>query len=364
MKKFFKIVFLFPLTLLYGLVVRVRNKLFDFGILPEKRFNVPIISVGNITVGGTGKTPHTEYLVSLLKDMNFRVGVISRGYKRKSRGFILASNKSTAIEIGDEPFQIKKKFSDISVAVDAKRERAIQNLLAKQNNPQVFVLDDAFQYRYVQAGLSILLIDYNRLIYNDSLLPMGRLREPANERYRADILIVTKCPQNMRPIEMRIIDKNLNFAPTQQLFFSYFEYGTMYNIFDSTKRYSIESLKKHQAQILIVTGVASPEPLYQYISEKVGHYETIRFLDHHSFTKENWNRIAKKYASIKCKKKLILVTEKDAARIYSDKNVPQILKNDIYTIPLQVKFLCNSEETFKNQIFKYVKTNKRDGRFS
>ena len=338
--------------------------MFDFGILHEKEFDIPIISIGNITIGGTGKTPHTEYLVSMLGELGMQVAVVSRGYKRKTKGDVLASRKSTAVEIGDEPFQIKKKFPDTIVAVDAKRNRAVQKLLGGQEAPQVFVLDDAYQHRFIAPGLSILLIDYNRLIYNDYLLPIGRLREPASERSRADILIVTKCPLTMQPIEMRIIDKRLNCSPSQRLYFSSFNYGTIYNVFDSTKHYSTESLKKQEAQILIVTGVASPEPLYGYILKKIGRYETIRFSDHHSFTKENWNRISKKYAAIKNKKKLILVTEKDAARIYSDKNVPNLLKEHIYTIPLHVKFLCNGEEPFKNQIINYVKENKRDGRFS
>lgn len=364
MKKFFKILFLFPFSLLYGLVVRIRNKMFDFGILNEKKFEIPVISIGNITIGGTGKTPHTEYILSLLEQLGFKVAVVSRGYKRKTRGYILASQKSTAIEIGDEPFQIKRKFPRAFVAVDVKRERAIQKLLSQEECPQVFVLDDAYQYRFVSAGLSILLIDYNQLIYEDFLLPMGRLREPASERYRADILIVTKCPQNMRPIEMRIIDKNLNFAPTQRLYFSCFNYGNVYNLFDAKKYYSAELLRNCETQILIITGVASPEPLYRYILENIGKYETIRFSDHHAFTKENWARIAKKYTTMKGKKKLILVTEKDAARIYSDVNVPKALKNDIYTIPLHVNFLCNGEETFKNQIINYVRENKRNGRFS
>lgn len=338
--------------------------MFDFGILHEKEFDIPIISIGNITIGGTGKTPHTEYIVSMLGELGMQVAVVSRGYKRKTKGYVLASRKSTAVEIGDEPFQIKKKFPDTIVAVDAKRNRAVQKLLGRQEAPQVFVLDDAYQHRFIAPDLSILLIDYNRLIYNDYLLPIGRLREPASERSRADILIVTKCPLTMQPIEMRIIDKRLNCSPSQRLYFSSFNYGTIYNVFDSTKHYSTESLKKQEAQILIVTGVASPEPLYGYILEKIGRYETIRFSDHHSFTKENWNRISKKYAAIKNKKKLILVTEKDAARIYSDKNVPNLLKEHIYTIPLHVKFLCNGEEPFKNQIINYVKENKRDGRFS
>lgn len=338
--------------------------MFDFGILHEKEFNIPIISIGNITIGGTGKTPHTEYLVSMLGELGMQVAVISRGYKRKTKGFVLASCKSTAFEIGDEPFQIKKKFPDAIVAVDAKRNRAVQKLLERKDAPQVFVLDDAYQHRFIAPGLSILLIDYNRLIYNDYLLPIGRLREPASERSRADILIVTKCPSTMQPIEMRIIDKRLNCSPSQRLYFSSFNYGTIYNVFDNTKHCSTESLQKQEAQILIVTGVASPKPLYDYILEKIGRYETIRFSDHHSFTKENWNRIVKKYAAIKNKKKLILVTEKDAARIYSDKNVPNLLKEHIYTIPLHVKFLCNGEEPFKNQIINYVKENKRNGRFS
>ncbi len=365
MKHLLKIVFLYPLSLLYGLGVGVRNKLFDWGIIRQQRFNFPIISIGNITVGGTGKTPLTEYLVALLNAEGVNAAVLSRGYKRKTKGFVLADAKSTAADIGDEPFQIKKKFPKLTVAVDAKRFRAINTLSSSDNPPQAYVLDDAFQHRYIEAGLSILLIDYNRLIYNDHLLPFGHLREPANQRYRADVWIVTKCPKTLRPIDMRIIDKHLQMSPTQRLYFSSFEYGTIYNLADNKKRYTVEDLKRNNTSILIVTGVVSPEPLYRYIETNVGSYDTVRFADHHAFTKKDWERIEHKFDRLPNQKKIILLTEKDAARVYADPNVPQNLRNALYTIPIQVTFLGEkSEENFKNQIIDYVRKNKRNGRFS
>ncbi len=310
MKRLLKIVLLYPLSLLYGLGVGIRNKLFDWEIIRPRRFNFPIISIGNITVGGTGKTPLTEYLVALLNNEGVNAAVLSRGYKRKTKGFVLADTKSTAADIGDEPFQIKKKFPKITVAVDAKRLRAINTLSNSANPPQTYVLDDAFQHRYIEAGLSILLIDHNRLISDDHLLPFGHLREPACQRYRADVWIVTKCPKTMRPIDMRIIDKQLKMSPTQRLYFSSFEYGTIYSLSDNKKRYTVEDLKKNQTGILIVTGVVSPEPLYRYIETNVGNYDTVRFADHHAFTKKDWERIEHKFDQIPNQKKIILMTEK------------------------------------------------------
>ncbi len=365
MKHLLKIVVLYPLSLLYGLGVGIRNKFFDWEFLRQRQFNFPIISIGNITVGGTGKTPLTEYLVALLSEAGINVAVLSRGYKRKTKGLVLANANSTAADIGDEPFQIKKKFPKITVAVDAKRERAIETLSNSANPPQAYVLDDAFQHRFIEAGLSILLIDHNRLIYNDHLLPFGHLREPASQRYRADVLIVTKCPKTMRPIDMRIIDKHLKLSPTQKLYFSSFEYGTIYSLADNKKRYTVEDLKKNNTGILIVTGVVSPEPLYRYIETNVGSYDTLLFADHHAFTKRDWERIGHKFHNLPNQKKIILMTEKDVARVYADPNLPKELRNAIYTIPLHVTFLGEkSEETFKNQIIDYVRKNKRNGRFS
>src|SRR5574344_761029 len=199
---------LYPISLIYGVGVWLRNKFFDWGLLEEKSFNAPIISVGNLTVGGTGKTPHTEYLIRLLQK-SYRVGVLSRGYKRKSKGFVLADSNTPFAEIGDEPFQMKQKFKDITLDVCKKREEGIQRMtsLKKPQTPEVIILDDAFQYRSVKAGLNILLTDSHRLMSDDTLLPAGRLREPFESRVRANIIIVTKCPLDMKPLDYSLITK-------------------------------------------------------------------------------------------------------------------------------------------------------------
>ena len=214
---------LLPLSWLYGLGVRLRNFCFDVGLLKSHSFDIPVISVGNITVGGTGKTPHVEYLVSLLRK-HASVAVLSRGYKRKSHGFIIADSSATARLIGDEPMQMKKKFGDITVAVDRDRVNGIRRLTDGKTvkDIDVVLLDDAFQHRYVKPGINILLVDYHRLIIYDKLLPAGRLREPLNGKNRADIVIVTKCPKDLKPMEFRVITKAMNLFPYQHLYFTTF----------------------------------------------------------------------------------------------------------------------------------------------
>ena len=209
-----KHIFLKLLSFFYGIVTSLRNELFNLKILSSREFNLPIISVGNITVGGTGKTPHTEYIAELLRS-NFKVAILSRGYKRKTRGFFIVEPTSKVRQVGDEPLQVKLKFNDLTVAVDAKRVRGIQKLMALPNKPNVILLDDAFQHRYVTPGVNILLTDYSRLITKDSLLPYGRLRESASNKSRASIIIVTKCPTEIKPIDERIITKELEIKPYQ-----------------------------------------------------------------------------------------------------------------------------------------------------
>ncbi len=208
-----------PLSWLYGLGVGLRNFCFQVGILKSRSFSVPIISVGNITVGGTGKTPHVEYLIRLLQE-KFNVAVLSRGYKRKSRGFVMATKDTTARDIGDEPQQMHLKFPKVTVAVDPKRVRAIEQLTANDPNLDVILLDDAFQHRYVKPGINILLVDYHRLIIYDRLMPVGRLREPVSGKNRADIVIVTKCPKDLKPMDFRIISKALERHRYQHHYFT------------------------------------------------------------------------------------------------------------------------------------------------
>ena len=230
--------YLAPLSFLYGIGIWLRNRLFDWGILHSEQYSIPVICIGNLSVGGTGKTPHTEYFIRLLKD-KYRIAVLSRGYKRKTSGFILADSESSSLEIGDEPFQMKNKFPDILVAVDANRRRGIQNLLSlpEKDRPEVILLDDAYQHRYVHPSLSIVLSDYHRLFYNDKLMPTGHLREPISNINRTDIVVVTKCDEDMKPIDFRVIEENMKLRAHQLLFFTSIVYGEVKPVFPSEARF-------------------------------------------------------------------------------------------------------------------------------
>lgn len=348
-----------PLAFLYGIGVRIRNKFFDWGVLPSEEFDIPVISVGNITVGGTGKTPHTEYLIGLLAN-RYRIAVLSRGYKRKTRGYRLASENSTAHEIGDEPLQIKKKFPNIIVAVDGNRRNGIRQLLATEPAIDIILLDDAYQHRYVKPGISILLTDYNRLIYEDYLLPMGRLREPAWERNRANMVIVTKCPEDIKPIDFRIIQKYLDLFTYQELYFTTFQYGLPIPVFPdlSGSAPDLDRLPEN-CRILLVTGIANPHSICSYIKEKTERVECIHFQDHHSFTKNNLIEIEEKFRSLG-HPAYLLVTEKDAARLLHNKHVTAELKQHLFYLPIKVLFLQERHDSFNTKILHYVTTNKRN----
>lgn len=250
---------LLPLSWLYGIGVGFRNKLFELGVLKQHSYDLPIISVGNITVGGSGKTPHVEYLIRLLQG-HVNIAVLSRGYKRKTHGYILADENSTMKDIGDEPFQMKKKFSGINVAVDHKRTRGIENIIHDRKDTDVILLDDAFQHRYVKPGINILLVDYHRLIIYDKLLPAGRLREPLSGKNRADIVIITKCPKDLKPMEFRVLTKSMDLYPYQSLFFSTIDYDTLYPLFNKDGNKITKQQLKH-TNVLLVSGIASPKQI-------------------------------------------------------------------------------------------------------
>jgi tetraacyldisaccharide 4'-kinase len=352
---------LIPFSLLYGLIVSVRNLLFDFNILPITEFKIPIISVGNITVGGTGKTPHIEYLITLLKD-DFKIATLSRGYKRKSKGYFLADESSTSNLIGDEPMQIKRKFPDILVSVDKNRVHGVKNLLRSESGNQLdtVLLDDAFQHRYIKAGLSILLIDYSRPITRDYILPYGRLRESAHERDRANIIIVSKSPEDMTPIDRRIIVKELKLLPFQSLYFTSLEYGNLKPVF-KTEAINIinEEWVKENFSILLVTGIANPKPLREYLENFSDHVNEIKFPDHYSFDKNDMENIRKKFESLPGTNKIIVTTEKDATRFY-DMNMDQkLVKAHLFFVPLRIKFLNEDKSKFDIQVINYVLKNKR-----
>jgi len=356
-------ILLFPLFLLYGIVVIVRNWLFNIGILPSEKFDVPVICVGNITVGGTGKTPFTEYLIRLLQP-KYKVGVLSRGYKRKSRGYVLASKDPSPSEIGDEPCQIKNKFPEAIVAVDINRREGIRNMLKeKESKPDVIILDDAFQHRYVNPDISILLIDYNRPITTDYLLPLGQLREPAKAKDRAHIVVVTKCPSDIKPIELRIITKSLHLYPYQTLYFTTLAYGDLVLLFPKKAQQIVKNrLKEENYTVLSLSGIASPEPFEQYLKQYTEELVSLRFPDHHNFSQKDIDGIEKKFDAIANPNKIIITTEKDAVRLKNHPNFPKLLKNRIYYIPLAISFLSDQEKSFNKQIQDYVGRSKQSMR--
>lgn len=344
--------YLIPLSWIYGLVTGIRNLMFEMGILKSKSYDVPVISVGNLTVGGTGKTPHTEYLIRLLHNDN-QIAVLSRGYKRKSKGYILAEPDMPMTKIGDEPYQMKKKFPFIHMAVDKNRCHGIEELISSSTKPDVdvIILDDAYQYRYVQPGINILLMDYHRLIYLDKLLPAGRLREAKSGKNRADVVIVTKCPDNITPMEQHGIASSLDLENWQQIFFTTFVYGDPYKVEDPSQTITLDDLKSKD--ILLVTGIASPEQM-EYDLSKLGiKFDSIHFPDHHNFTTEDIAQIKRQ-----SKDKIIMMTEKDAARIEG------LFGEDsarIYALPIQVEFLGNKGDIDFNKIIKsYVSKNSRN----
>lgn len=351
-----------PLSWLYGLVVGFRNMLFEMGILKSRSFNVPVISVGNITVGGTGKTPHVEYLIRLLKDAS-KVAVLSRGYKRKSHGFVIANKDTTIRDIGDEPFQMKQKFPDITVAVDRKRTRGIDKLTSGEyvDGINVVLLDDAFQHRYVKPGINILLVDYHRLVIYDELLPSGRLREPVKGKDRADIVIITKCPTDLKPMEFRVITKAMSLYPYQQLYFSTHEYEAPRPVFPELVKHAglAELAELAGKNILLLTGIASPEQMLQDLQTYTDKIQPLSFSDHHNFKAKDVEQINAAFDALPSPK-LIITTEKDASRLAVAEGLSDAVKQHLYVLPIHVKILLDQEEMFNKKITGYVRKNSRN----
>ena len=349
---------LLPLSWCYGLAVGIRNQLFEMGILKSRAFKTPIISIGNITVGGSGKTPHVEYIVKQLHD-KMKVAVLSRGYKRKTKGFVLATKDSTAADIGDEPFQMKKKFADIYVAVDANRCRGIDFLTENEEtkDTDVILLDDAYQHRYVKPGVNILLIDYHRLIIYDKLLPAGRLREPKQGKNRADIVIITKCPNEMKPMEFRVLTKALGLFPYQKLFFTKLKYNQLKPLYAGEDKPLSELTK--DTHVVLLTGIASPKQMMMDLSSYTSHITPLTFADHHAFRKKDIQRINEVFAQTP-EPKIIITTEKDNARLFGMKGLSDEVRQHIYMLPIEIEFLLGQQEEFNEKIIGYVHKNSRN----
>jgi tetraacyldisaccharide 4'-kinase len=333
---------LFPIAILYGFITSIRNFLFDRGILKSYSFDLPIIAVGNLSVGGTGKTPQIEYLIRLLSD-KYKVATLSRGYKRQSEGFVLANSTSDALQLGDEPFQFYQKFKNIQVAVDANRKNGIEQLLSNANAPEVVLLDDAFQHRKVKAGFYILLTSYGDLFCDDFMLPTGNLRESRNGAQRANIVIVTKCPSDLSLNAQNNIKKRLRLSFNQSLFFTFIEYDeVVHSEKETLKVADIKSVTK-----ILLAGIAKPEPFFVHLKQE--NDECLTFPDHHHFSESELLEIKKK-----AKNKIIVTTEKDYVRLKGS-----VLSEQLYFLPIKSSFLSDSG-SFNKNILDYVEQSTRN----
>lgn len=354
-------IFLYPFSWLYGLVIFFRNRFYDFNILKSKEFDIPVISIGNITVGGTGKTPHVEYLVELLSS-KFEVVTLSRGYKRKTKGFRQVEPDSEVSEVGDEPLQIKRKYPGTKVVVCENRVKGIQNLLDETNEtqPDVVILDDAFQHRRITPGINILLIDYNRPVKEDLLLPAGRLREGIHQMRRANMIVFSKCPDKVTPIMRRILQKDVRLKPYQNIFFTKFEYQQISPVFNAPPL-DFSLLKAKHYSILIISGIASPKPVQEYLEQFGEEVEIMFFPDHHYYSGNDVLAILHRFDTFKSNNKIMVTTEKDAIRFKELSGLAVQFKKSLYYLPVKVKFL-DEEKSFNKRILGYVGENKSNRR--
>ncbi|WP_458628976.1 tetraacyldisaccharide 4'-kinase [Winogradskyella sp. PC D3.3] len=311
-------IILFPIVPIYFIITWLRNWLYDVGFKPSKAYDFPVICVGNLSTGGTGKTPMIEYLIRLLKDET-SLATLSRGYKRKTEGFVLADDNANADTIGDEPFQFYRKFKDVRVAVDADRQHGIATLRTLQPQPEVVLLDDAFQHRKVKAGFNILLTAYHNLYSKDIVLPTGNLREPRSGAKRADLVVVTKCDKKIGDVEKGEIALALNLKRNQQLFFSYVDYAS--HVISESSTLELAQLPK----FTLVTGIANAKPLVDFLVEKGLTFDHLEFSDHYNFRTSDIENLKLKT--------LILTTEKDYVRLSGYRS----LKDKLYYLPIEIK---------------------------
>jgi tetraacyldisaccharide 4'-kinase len=346
--------FLYPLAFVYGFITSFRNFLYDSKILKPVSFCLPIISVGNLTVGGTGKTPHAEYLISLMKK-EFKVAFLSRGYKRKTKGFLIADHHSTLSEIGDEPVQIKQKFPEVTVAVCEKRKIGIKKLIEdKRLNIDAIILDDAFQHRSVEPNINILLLDYTQPVFEDHLLPVGRLRESLRAFHRANFIIITKCPSQLKPIDQRVLKNRLDIRPYQNLFFTSIVYG---EITPAEKGLTLLCDDTRNYTVLLVTGIGNPAPLLEYLNDQVGKIIHKKYPDHFAYTENDLTELSALYSSIDAPQKLIITTEKDMVRLKSVQNYTPDFFRNVFYIPIEIRFLDRTKDLFNKRIINYVREN-------
>ena len=359
-----KNIFLYPVSIIYGLITGIRNFLYDTGILSSVEFHFPVICVGNITVGGTGKTPHTEYIARLLKE-NFKVATLSRGYKRKTRDFRIATSSSLVSEIGDEPMEIHRNLPDILVTVDRNRVHGVSRILEDHPETEVIILDDGFQHRRITPGFSILLSDYERLFVRDHMLPYGNLRESKANMRRADMILITKTPENISPIQRRLIVKEIDKSPYQNLYFTTFRYNTPVPVFENhPDKIQSEILTGTGCGIVLVTGIANPRPLKEHLEVSYDEITHLSFPDHHNFNEKDLLSISSAFNELQSENRYLFTTEKDAARLREFTNIAEPVKSVFFYIPIGIHFLNEDKDEFDNLIIEYVRKNHRNNRVS
>lgn len=349
-------IILLPFSLIYWFVTSLRNLLFNLHMLKQSTFEIPLIVVGNLSVGGTGKTPHVEYLIRLLQP-GFVVATLSRGYGRQTKGYRLAGENDGTEEIGDEPMQYFRKFPKITIAVDESRRNGIHQLLKLQPPPDIILLDDAFQHRWVKPGFSLLLTDYHHLYADDYLLPAGRLREPRSGAHRANMIIVTKTPRVLSPFVRRDIIQRLKPCACQQILFSYINYGDWVLFGNGNGR---NPLQKRVNTILMITGIANPFPLEENLRNSCEELVTMSFADHHSYDEKDMENISIVFENIMSRNKLIITTEKDAMRLINPRYKAWIDKMPWYYIPMEIAFHGSDKELFTKNVLHYVTKNSGD----
>lgn len=348
-------VLMFPIAILYGMVIALRNGLYNAGLLRGVTFSIPVISIGNLSVGGTGKTPHTEYLVRMLHEY-LKIGILSRGYRRKTSGFLEVTPFLDATQSGDEPLQFKRKFPQVAVAVAESRGIAIPLLIRAYPDLQVILLDDGFQHREVNAGLNILLTDYNKLYTRDWLLPVGTLREWRNGAKRAEIIIVTKCPADISEQEMNEISSEVMQDNEQKVFFSHYSYGNAYRMYNAGDKVTLHE----NLNILLVTGIADTDYLMEYVKSKCNEVRLLEYKDHHPFSNFDIGDIKRYYEELpEDQPRIILTTEKDAMRLDVHRELLKSLDLPVYLLPLRVSFLGKTPEQFDHDVKDWLLNFKR-----
>jgi tetraacyldisaccharide 4'-kinase len=347
-------ILLLPFSFLYGVITLIRNRLYDWHVLPEKKFDVHTIGVGNLAVGGAGKTPLVEYLIRLLISEDPSIATLSRGYKRKTSGFVLATENSTADDIGDEPLIYKSKYK-VQVAVDANRVNGVHNLNLLDRAPKIILLDDVFQHRAIKCGLNIVVSDYNNLYFKDHMLPSGTLREFRSGIHRADIIIISKTPEKTSPVEIRTILKDVQPRAHQQVYFSYLSYGELYAINNPNDK--IDTLKDlFRYKIISFAGIANAQPMVNYLKEYAAEVKHLSFDDHHEYSLKDLEEIDRYYHGIEGGNKILVTTEKDLMRLKNNPVWEIAQRMNIYILPVDVSFK-DREEEFNEVILKYVRTN-------